>query len=54
MITEMLLAEVRKQTGPTQEDLAEPLGIIQPTLSKLASQSDTQVSTPRRMIEAVW
>jgi len=53
MMAEMLLAEIRKQTGLTQADLAESLGIKQPTLSKLESQSDMQISTLRRVIEAL-
>ena len=53
MMAEMLLSEIRKQTGLTQEALAESLGIKQPTLSKLESQSDMQISTLRRLIEAL-
>jgi len=53
MMAEMLLAEIRKQTGLTQADLAESLGIKQPTLSKLESQSDMQISTLQRVIEAL-
>ena len=53
MMAEMLLAEIRKQTGWTQADLAESLGIKQPTLSKLESQSDMQISTLQRVIEAL-
>ena len=53
MMAEMLLAEIRKQTGLTQEELAESLGIKQPSLSKLESQTDMQVSTLQRLIEAL-
>lgn len=53
MMAEMLLAEIRKQTGLTQVDLAQRLGITQPTLSKLESQDDMQLSTLRRIIEAL-
>ncbi len=53
MIAEMLLAEIRKQAGLTQTDLAEALGIKQPTLSKLEAQSDMQISTLRRIIAAL-
>jgi transcriptional regulator with XRE-family HTH domain len=53
MMAEMLLAEIRKNVGLTQEDLAAQLGIKQPTLSKLESQDDMQVSTLRRLIEAL-
>ncbi|MBN4059007.1 helix-turn-helix transcriptional regulator [bacterium AH-315-J04] len=53
MMAEMLLAEIRRQTGVTQAELAESLGIKQPTLSKLESQSDMQISTLQRVIEAL-
>jgi DNA-binding XRE family transcriptional regulator len=53
MMAEMLLAEIRKSVGLTQEDLAAQLGIRQPTLSKLESQDDMQISTLRRLIEAL-
>lgn len=53
MMAEMLLAEIRRQTGMTQDELAESLGIKQPTLSKLESQSDMQISTLQRVIEAL-
>ncbi|MBL4810591.1 MAG: helix-turn-helix transcriptional regulator [Phycisphaerales bacterium] len=53
MMAEMLLVEIRKQTGLTQEELAETLGIKQPSLSKLESQSDMQISTLQRLIEAL-
>ncbi|HUO08594.1 MAG TPA: XRE family transcriptional regulator [Phycisphaerae bacterium] len=53
MMAEMLLAEIRKSVGLTQEDLAESLGITQPSLSKLENQDDMQISTLRRVIEAL-
>ena len=53
MIAEMLLAEIRKSVGLTQEDLAGALGITQPSLSKLEGQGDMQISTLRRLIEAL-
>lgn len=53
MMAEMLLAEIRKQTGLTQEELADSLGIKQPSLSKLESSSDMQISTLHRLIEAL-
>lgn len=53
MMAEMLLAEIRRQTGLTQEELAASLGIKQPTLSKLEAQTDMQISTLRRLIEAL-
>lgn len=53
MMAEMLLAEIRKTVGLTQEDLVAELGIKQPTLSKLESQEDMQVSTLRRLVRAL-
>lgn len=53
MMAEMLLAEIRRHTGLTQEELAENLGIKQPSLSKLESQTDMQISTLQRLIEAL-
>ena len=53
MMAEMLLAEIRKSAGLTQEELANILGITQPSLSKLEGQDDMQISTLRRLIEAL-
>jgi transcriptional regulator with XRE-family HTH domain len=53
MMAEMLLAEIRKAVGLTQEELAASLGIKQPTLSRLESQNDMQISTLRNLIEAL-
>ena len=53
MMAEMLLAEIRKEVGITQEDLAEAMGIKQPSLSKLESQEDIQISTLQRLIQAL-
>ena len=53
MMAEMLLAEIRRDAGLTQEELAGILGITQPSLSKLEGQEDMQISTLRRLIEAL-
>lgn len=53
LLTEMLLSELRKSAGVTQEELASSLGIKQPTLSRMESQSDMQISTLRRVIESL-
>jgi transcriptional regulator with XRE-family HTH domain len=53
ILSEMLLAELRKFVGLTQEELADALGIKQPSLSKLENQDDMQISTLRRVIEAL-
>ncbi len=53
IMAEMLLTEIRKEAGFTQEDIAETIGIKQPSLSKLESQGDMQVSTLQRLIKAL-
>lgn len=53
MIAEMLLAEIRQAEGLTQEQLAEILGVKQPTLSRMESQDDMQISTLQRLVEAL-
>jgi DNA-binding XRE family transcriptional regulator len=53
MMQEMLLAELRKHAGLTQEEVATKLGIRQPSLSKLESQDDMQLTTLNRLIEAL-
>lgn len=49
----MLLSEIRHEAGLSQEALAQTLGIRQPSLSKLESQDDMQISTLRRIIRAL-
>jgi len=53
MMAEMLLAEIRHAVGLTQEQVAATLGVKQPSLSRLESQHDMQISTLRRLIEAL-
>ena len=53
MMAEMLLSEIRKFMGLTQEELASNLDITQPSLSKLENQDDMHISTPRRLISAL-
>jgi transcriptional regulator with XRE-family HTH domain len=52
-MAEMLLTEIRKEVGLTQEDLAKAMGIKQPSLSKLESQGDMQISTLHRLVAAL-
>ena len=52
-MAEMLLSEIRREVGLTQEELAASLGIKQPSLSRLESQEDMQISTLRRVIAAL-
>ena len=53
MMAEMLLAEIRKFVGLTQEEVASAMGVSQPALSKLENQDDMQLGTLRRLIEAL-
>lgn len=52
-LADMLLSEIRKRQGMSQKQLADVLKIKQPSLSKLESQQDMQVSTLQRIIEAL-
>ena len=52
-MAEMLLTEIRKEAGFTQQDLAHKLGMKQPSLSKLESHDDMQISTLKRLIKAL-
>jgi len=49
----MLLAEIRKQVGLTQKELAVKLKIKQPSMSKIESQDDMRIGTLIRIIEAL-
>ena len=53
MMSELLLCELREQSGMTQRELAAALGIKQPTLAHMEKQDDIQVSTLRRLVEAL-
>lgn len=53
LLAELLLGEVRKLAGMSQRELASALGIKQPSLSKLEGQGDMQISTLRRIVEAL-
>jgi len=53
IMADMLLAEIRKQMGLTQKELAAALNIKQPTLSKIESREDMQIGTLSRIIEAL-
>ena len=53
LMADMLLAELRKATGKSQRELAKALGIKQPSLSKLERQSDMQISTLGKIVEAL-
>ena len=49
----LLLSELRQQSDMTQRQLAAALGIKQPTLAHIEKQDDIQVSTLRRLVEAL-
>jgi len=53
LLGEMLVSELRKMSGKSQRELAKSLGIKQPSLSKLEKQSDMQISTLRRIVQAL-
>lgn len=52
-LEQMLLAELRRLAGMTQVQVAQSMGIAQPTLSQLERQDDMQISTLQRIIEAL-
>lgn len=53
MMEEMLLAELRKFAGRTQEEVAAELGVSQPCLSKMENQSDMQIGTLDRIVASL-
>jgi plasmid maintenance system antidote protein VapI len=53
LLGELLLSEVRKLAGKSQQEVADALGIKQPSLSKLEGQSDMQISTLRKIVVAL-
>lgn len=53
LLAELLLSELRRSAGKSQRELADALGIKQPSLSKLENQNDMQISTLRRIVEAL-
>ena len=53
MLAEMLLPEFRKHSGLTQREVADILGITQPSLSKIENQDDMQIGTLNKLIVAI-
>ena len=53
LLGELLLSEIRERAGKSQRQVADVLGIKQPSLSKLEKQSDMQISTLRRIVNAL-
>ena len=50
LLAELLLSEVRQLAGKSQQQVAQSLGIKQPSLSKLEKQFDMQISTLRKIV----
>src|SRR5262245_40079793 len=53
LLGELLLREMRQLAGKSQQEVADALGIKQPSLSKLEKQVDMQISTLRKIVEAL-
>ena len=53
LLAEMLLSETRQSVGLSQTEVAQALGIKQPSLSKLEKQTDMQISTLDRLVQAL-
>jgi transcriptional regulator with XRE-family HTH domain len=53
LLGELLLSEVRQLTCKSQQQVAEALGIKQPSLSKLEKQADMQISTLQKIVKAL-
>jgi predicted transcriptional regulator len=52
-VEEILISEMRKLAGFTQKDLAEKMGVTQSALSQLENQSDPQLSTLSKLVQAL-
>jgi plasmid maintenance system antidote protein VapI len=53
LLGELLLREIRQMTGKSQQEVAQLLGIKQPSLSKLEKQCDMQISTLQKLVKAL-
>jgi transcriptional regulator with XRE-family HTH domain len=53
LLGELLLSEVRQLAGKSQREIAEALGMKQPSISKLERQTDMQISTLRKIVKAL-
>jgi len=53
LLGELLLSEVRQMAGKSQQQVADALGMKQPSLSKLERQHDMQISTLRKIVKAL-
>jgi transcriptional regulator with XRE-family HTH domain len=53
LLGELILREVRELTGKSQQQVAQTLGMKQPSLSKLEKQTDMQISTLGKIVAAL-
>lgn len=53
LLAELVLSELRQLGGMSQRQVAEALGMKQPSLSKLEKQGDMQISTLRKIVKAL-
>lgn len=53
LLAELPVGQLRQLAGKSQRELAKILGIKQPSLSKLENQSDMQISTLQKIVEAL-
>lgn len=53
LMAEMVLAELRKEAGMTQAQLAKAMGVSQAAVSGLEAQNDMQISTLKRVVKAL-
>jgi plasmid maintenance system antidote protein VapI len=53
LLGDLLLSEIRELAGKSQSQVADALSIKQPSLSKLEKQADMQISTLRRVVNAL-
>ncbi len=53
LLGELLLSEVRQLAGKSQQEVAQTLGMKQPSLSKLEKQGDMQISTLQKIVKAL-
>src|SRR5436309_10716901 len=53
LLGELLHTEVRQLAGKSQREVAETLGMKQPSLSKLEKQGDMQISTLQKIVNAL-
>jgi transcriptional regulator with XRE-family HTH domain len=53
LLAELPVGALRQLVGKSQRELAMILGIKQPSISKLENQSDMQISTLQKIVEAL-